>query len=118
MASPMEVLRLVAGSLYVLIAPGLAWSFVFFPKVRPLDAPKGEPGLDWIERVAVAFGLSIALVPSAMLLLGYFLKLPMTTLSVVLVVAALSLVPLGLVYRRRRMGGAAPPERPEPGSGV
>ena len=48
-----EVLRVVFGSIYVLFLPGFVWSYVFFRK--------GE--IDGTERIALSFGLSIALVP-------------------------------------------------------
>lgn len=114
MAAPLEVLRLVVGSLFVLLAPGLAWSFVLFPLGRRMDAPREAPGIDWIERVAIAFGLSIALVPLSIFLLNYFLKVPVNTWSVALIVLVLTLAPIGYLYvqRRRRDGRAAPTAAP------
>jgi len=48
----LELLRIIFGSVFVLFLPGLAWSFVFFKKEE----------IDVIKRIALSFGLSIALV--------------------------------------------------------
>lgn len=101
MATFLEVLRIVLGSLYVLVTPGLAWSFVFFPKTRPLDSSRDAAGIDWIERAALSFGLSIALVPLTVFLLTYFLKVPLTTGNAVLIVLFLTLAPLGYLFLER-----------------
>jgi len=61
--APLEVLRITFGSTFVLFIPGLFWSFVFFGK--------GE--IDIIERIALSFGLSIALVPLAVFWLNWIL---------------------------------------------
>ena len=70
--SYVEALRIVFGSIYVLFLPGFIISFIFFPKTRAFedkekDKEKGEKGekgaIDWIERIALSFALSIAIVP-------------------------------------------------------
>lgn len=114
MVSPLEVVRIVVGSVYVLFAPGLAWSFIFFPRVRPIEAPKETPGIDWIERVAISFGLSVALVPLSVFFLNFFLKVPINTWSVILIVALLSAAPLGYLYWKRKNPPRAGAEVPGP----
>lgn len=101
LAGFLEILRIVLGSVYVLVMPGLAWSFLFFPKTRALDSGKDAPGIDWIERGALSFGLSIALVPLTVFLLTYFLDVPLTTGNAVLIVLVLTLAPLGYLYLDR-----------------
>lgn len=70
--SYVEALRIVFGSIYVLFLPGFIISFIFFPKTRAFedkekDKEKGEKrekgAIDWIERIALSFALSIAIVP-------------------------------------------------------
>lgn len=60
--------RIIFGSVYVLFLPGFIISFIFFPKTREFDTKeKGEErekgAIDWIERIALSFALSIAIVP-------------------------------------------------------
>ncbi len=65
MTETFEIIRIIFGSIYVLFLPGLVWSF-FFPK---------ENEIDWIERVALSFGLSIALVPLSVFWMNYLFKI-------------------------------------------
>ncbi|MBS3084072.1 DUF1616 domain-containing protein [Candidatus Pacearchaeota archaeon] len=48
-------LRIIFGLIYVLFLPGFILTFIFFPK--------GKEGIDQIERIALSFALSIAVVP-------------------------------------------------------
>ncbi len=50
-----ESFRIVFGSIYVLFLPGFVLSFAFFPA--------REKSIDVIERIALSFALSIAVVP-------------------------------------------------------
>ena len=83
--------RIVFGSVYVLFLPGLVLTFVFF---------KGKE-IDIIERVALSFALSIAIVP----LLVFYLNLvgmKINVLNVGLVIAFIILTGLAVVYRRKK----------------
>ena len=82
--SVLEVLRLFFGGLFVLFVPGFVWSYVFFAK----------KDIDWIERVALSFGLSIALVPLAVFWLNWVFNLKITFLNTLLVVCVLTAIPL------------------------
>jgi uncharacterized membrane protein len=75
----LEGLRLVFGGIFVLFAPGFAWSYVFFRHRK----------IDWIERLALSFGLSIALVPLAVFWLNWLFDMEITLLSASLTVAGL-----------------------------
>jgi uncharacterized membrane protein len=55
-------LRVALGLLFVLFLPGYSLIAALFPK---------DKDIDWIERVALSFGLSIAVVPLLGLLLNY-----------------------------------------------
>ncbi|MBU3912550.1 MAG: DUF1616 domain-containing protein [Nanoarchaeota archaeon] len=67
----LDSLRIVFGSVYVLFIPGFIISFIFFPKTKEFDSKSEEKGsIDWIERVALSFALSIALVPLAVFYLN------------------------------------------------
>jgi uncharacterized membrane protein len=91
----------VLGAVYVLLVPGLVLSFAFFPRGR----------IDIIERVALSFALSIAVVP----LTAFYLNLGgvrITRLNVILEVGAITAV-AGLVawQMARRSARKKEPER-------
>ena len=75
----LEGLRLVFGGIFILLAPGFAWSYVFFQRRK----------IDWIERLALSFGLSIALVPLAVFWLNWLFDMKITLLSTSLTVVGL-----------------------------
>lgn len=83
----LEVLRILFGTIFVLFLPGLCWSFVFFS----LDE------IDWIERIALSFGLSVALVPLAVFWLSWLFAVRINTMNVSLTVVGL-LVLAGALY--------------------
>lgn len=72
--SMLDSFRIVFGSVYVLFIPGFIISFIFFQKTREFEEKKEEDkkekgAIDWLERIALSFALSIAIVP---LLIFYF----------------------------------------------
>lgn len=79
MVDIVEIIKLIIGSLFVLFLPGFAWSFVFFAKEE----------IDWIERIALSFGLSIAMVPIAVFWLNYFLGIKINLVNVSIVILVL-----------------------------
>ena len=84
-------LRILFGAVFVLFIPGFAWSFVFFAREE----------IDWIERIALSFGLSIALVPLTIFWLNFFFDVRITLINSFLVVLILSLIPgIYLLLRR------------------
>lgn len=48
-------LRIIFGLIYTLFLPGYILTFIFFPR--------GEKSIDFLERIALSFALSIAVVP-------------------------------------------------------
>ena len=88
--------RIVFGSVYVLFLPGFLISYLFFPKTSELEK-KGS--IDWIERIALSFALSIAVVP----LLVFYLNLSgmkITALNSFFVILILSLIFLFIIYKK------------------
>jgi uncharacterized membrane protein len=75
----LELLRIPIGSVFVLFLPGYAWSFVFFKKDE----------IDLIERIALSFGLSIALVPLIVFWLNWLLKIRINIVTVTAVILGL-----------------------------
>lgn len=80
----LNVLRIIFGSIFILFLPGYFWSFAFFNKGK----------IDLIERIALSFGLSIALVPLTVFYLNYLFKVKINLPNVSLVVAIITTVPL------------------------
>lgn len=83
----LNVLRIIFGSIFIFFLPGYAWSFVFFKKGK----------IDLIERIALSFGLSIALVPLIVFCLNYLLKVKINLANASIVVGTLTAIPLAFV---------------------
>lgn len=64
-------LRVVFGLPFVLILPGYALVAALFPEAGGTDGDGEREGIDGIERVALSFGLSIAVVPLVGLVLNF-----------------------------------------------
>lgn len=89
-----SALRIAFGSVYVLFLPGFIISYIFFPRTKEFEEDKGKTShhenvsfqdpenkkyfrgekekgtIDWIERIALSFALSIAIVPLAVFYLN------------------------------------------------
>jgi hypothetical protein len=66
---PWNYLRSTFGIIFVLLLPGYAFIKALFPAQMPIKT--STQNLDTIERIALGFGMSIALVPIVGLLLNY-----------------------------------------------
>jgi uncharacterized membrane protein len=88
----MEILRIIAGSIFVLFIPGLAWSFIFF----------GKDEIDIIERIALSFGLSIAILPLIIFYLNYLLGIRITLINSTLTILLITLIPAALYIAKNR----------------
>ena len=77
--SILEMLRIIIGSIFVLFLPGYVWSYVLFKKDE----------MDIIERLALSFGLSIALVPLTVFWVNYLLKIKINLTNVTLIIVFL-----------------------------
>ena len=86
-----EILRVIFGSMFVLFLPGFVWSYVFFEKGK----------IDEIERIALSFGLSIALVPLTVFWLNWIFKVKINLVNTSLVILALIGTAAGILYIRR-----------------
>lgn len=93
--SILEGLRIFFGSVFILFVPGFAWSYVFFAR----------KSIDWIERVALSFGLSIALVPLTGFWFHWLFQVKMTLLSTSLIVCGLTAIPTACVLIRESSWG-------------
>lgn len=95
-------LRVVVGLAFLLVAPGYATVAALFP-----DPPGADPGLDRLERVVLAAGVTLALIP----LLGLAVALspvPFGTTAVLATVVGATLLGLAVaVWRRPQYPGPA-----------
>lgn len=87
-----EVLRIVLGSFFVLFIPGFAWSFVFFAKDE----------IDAIERIALSFGLSIAIIPLMIFYLNYLFGIKITLINSTIAILFLTLIPTAIYFAKKR----------------
>ena len=72
-----DVCRIIFGVVYVLFLPGYVIVRCYFDDLE-----------DWIEKIGVAFGLSIAVVILAVIIANLLFKIPITPLSNVLIILA------------------------------
>lgn len=94
-AYPIVYIRYVLGSIFVLFLPGYAFVKALFPTRAPIKTSSED--LDTIVRIALAFGMSIALVVIDGLILNYTpwgirltpIALSLLALTVILATAAL-----------------------------
>ena len=90
--SVLEGFRMFFGSVFVLFVPGFAWSYVFFARRK----------IDWIERLALSVGLSIALVPLTVFWFNWLLDVRITLLNTSLIVCGQTALALVGVWIRRK----------------
>ena len=75
-----SALRAILGIVYVLFLPGYIVVRCFFNEI------------DWIEKAAISFGLSIALVILSVMLSNMLFNIPITALSNLLVILAVMII--------------------------
>lgn len=68
-AYPIVIVRYVLGAIFILWLPGYAFIKALFPVKLPIKT--ADKNLDTVERIALSFGMSLALVPIVGLLLNY-----------------------------------------------
>ena len=91
----LEGLRIFFGAVFILFLPGFVWSYVFFAR----------KSIDWIERVALSFGLSIALVPLTVFWLNWVFDVKITLLNTSLMICSLAAIPAVCVLIRKSSWG-------------
>jgi len=99
----LESFRIIFGSVYVLFLPGFVLSYVFFPKTKEFESSDRNKGsIDWIERVALSFALSIAIVPLVVFYLN-LIGVRINALNSFFSVLGIVAVGLGVIgYKRKR----------------
>ena len=81
---------MIFGGIFVLFVPDFCWSFLFFKR----------KSIDLVERIALSFGLSIALVPLTVFWLNWIFDMRITELSLILTVSVLSILAI-ILYKTR-----------------
>jgi len=87
---PLNYIRIALGIVFILWLPGYTFIKALFPQKVPIKT--ATKNLDTIIRIAISFGMSIALVPIVGLLLNY------TPLGIRLTPIVLSLLSLTLIF--------------------
>jgi len=85
----LPIIRAILGFILVFFLPGFAWSLVFFKQINV------------IERVTLSFGLSIVVVTLGLLLLDRLIGISITGLNSVLVIVAITVLPVLVYYLNR-----------------
>jgi uncharacterized membrane protein len=96
-----EVAKIIFGSILVLFVPGFAWSYIFFDRGR----------IDGIERAALSFGLSVALVPLTVFWFNWVFNVGITLVNTWLIVCGITIVAIIWLYARKRMWTARMADR-------
>ena len=83
----LSILRVILGFIIVFFLPGFAWTLVFFRGKR----------INILERAALSFGLSIALVTLSILALHLLFGVMITGFNAVIIILIITVIPL-VVY--------------------
>ena len=93
----LSILRALLGLILVFFLPGFTWTLVFFKQINI------------IERIALSFGLSIAVVTLSLISLNLLAGIKITGFNSVLVIIVVTFIPLVFYYlnrvRRQYRGG-------------
>ncbi len=88
----LSIIQAIIGLPLVLFIPGYALSYAFFPKKKDLEL---------MERIALGFGLSFALIPLVIFFLNEFLKIPITVYSSLSILVAFTIIGV-VVWKKRK----------------
>ncbi len=86
-------IRAILGFILVFFLPGFAWTLIFFKQVNI------------IERIALSFGLSIAVVTLSILVLNVLIGVRITGLNSLLIIIIITIIPLTFYYLKRFVKG-------------
>lgn len=90
----LPIVRAILGFIFVFFLPGFVWTLVFF---------KGKQ-INVVERIALSFGLSIAVVTISLLSLNMLIGIKITGFNSVLIIMAVTLIPVVIYYLNRLIG--------------
>jgi len=85
----LSVIRALLGFILVFFLPGFAWTLVFFKQIKV------------VERIALSFGLSIAVVTLSILASNVLLGVSITGFNSLLIIVVITIIPILFYYLRR-----------------
>ncbi|MFH0832063.1 MAG: DUF1616 domain-containing protein [archaeon] len=105
----LQSLRIIFGSVYVLFLPGFIISFIFFPETKKFEERQGKKtkekdngnSIDWIERIALSFALSIAIVPLVVFYLN-LIGIKINLLNSFITILGIIVISCGILRIRKR----------------
>jgi len=86
------IIQIIFGSVFVLFLPGFVWSYVFFSKKE----------LDNIERIALSFGLSIAMVPLAVFFSNRIFGIKINFINSFIIILLLIILPVFYLLKNNK----------------
>ena len=89
----LPIIRALLGFIFVFFLPGFAWTLVFFKQINV------------VERIALSFGLSIAMVTLSLLSLSKLIGMRITGFNSALIIIVITIVPLVIYYLKRLIRG-------------
>jgi uncharacterized membrane protein len=89
-AERLPIIRAILGFILVFFVPGFAWTLVFFSRLKI------------IERIALSFGLSIALVTISIIVLSVLLGIRITGANSLLIIIVITVIAL-VIYSLKRL---------------
>jgi len=89
----LPAIRAILGFVLVFFLPGFAWTLVFFKNINV------------IERIALSFGLSIAVVTLSILVLNVLIGVRITGLNSLLIIIVVTIIPVAFYYLKRFVKG-------------
>ena len=90
----LESFRIIFGSVYVLFVPGFIISYIFFPETNKHEE---DDAIEWLERIALSFALSIAVVPLTVFYLN-LVGLKINLLNSFLTILGIIIISLVIIY--------------------
>ena len=86
------IVRAILGSIIVFFLPGFVWTLIFFTRVNI------------IERIALSFGLSIAVVTLSIIVLHVLVGVRITGFNSLLTIIVIAIIPLVFYYLNSSYG--------------
>jgi len=99
-----DSLRIVFGAVYVLFLPGFIISYIFFPRTKPFEENEStfdKTSIDIIERLALSFALSIAIIPLVIFYLN-LIGVKISALNSFFIILGIIIISLGIIYYKNR----------------
>ncbi len=88
----LPTVRAILAFIFMFFLPGFAWTLVFFKQINI------------IERIALSFGLSIAIVALSIIVLNVLLGIRISATNALLIIMVVTGIPLAIYYFKRIPG--------------